>query len=166
MAEAAVSKADPHELRDSLVADLVATSEAKTGERKGREALELVVPVLERMDHKPARKNPSGGAANEQLREQAQKAGIEGRVERFTPDVQSPEAIRDQGYSMLAQRFQWMKRSAGYREHLQGIAAGMMLGGEHRERAAERLRQLLAKSAEQLKWPWHKPKPKALIFHG
>ena len=154
----------PHELRDSLVADLVAQSEKTTGERMGQAALNLVVPALQELEQKEATRKPAnskGDAAQEQLREEARRQGIAGDVERFSP-VQTPRAIRKTYSPRLARRFQWMKRQPEYAKHLEGIAAGMMLGGEMQEKAAQKLRDLLVKSDEQLKRPWHKPEPRKL----
>lgn len=161
-----VDKLDPHELRDSLVADLVATSLENTGVPNDQDAVDFIVPILEKMDNKPKAKAPTptiNANAQEQLQAEAKRQGIEGNVERFVPDaILTPERVEDDTWRLAAKRLKWMRAQPKYKRRVNAIASMMMLGKN--AVAEHKLKELFRESDEQLKRPWWKPEAKALWF--
>jgi len=163
-----MAKADPHKVRDSLVADLVSASLQKTGERKGKEAEALVVPILEEMEHKydPYRNTPSRANANEQLQAEAARQGIEGRVERFTPKhIMTPQQVDSECNRLLRKRIQWMKSKPDYLEKMGQIVARLKFGCITPLQADAQLKVLLDRSDVHVGSPWYEEKER-LVFSG
>jgi hypothetical protein len=153
---AAMGKADPHEVRDSLVADLVAASLAKTGETNASDAVELVVPILEGMEHKyqrtQTRANPQ-----EQLQDEAERQGIKGSVERFTPEhVITPQQAQSQADRLLRERVRWMKSKPEYNSKIQMIWTRLKFKAVTPAQAESQFWALVDQADAQLKRPWHK----------
>lgn len=152
-----MDKATPHELRDSLVADLVAQSEKTVGERRGRDAVNLVKPILERMDQKPSAPTPSSTDANEQLQEQARREGISGRVERMQPRrIMTPREADSAATKLLRRRVRWLNSKPEYRTQIETIWTKLKLKMLTPKQAEARFWELVNKSDEQLKRPWWK----------
>ena len=154
-----MTKADPHEVRDSLVADLVAESAANTGERKGREAEDFVTPILERMERKydPYHSTPTRANAQQQLKDEASRLGIEGNVSRFSPDspLIDPKVAQTKADVLLRKRVAWMKSKPDYMAKIQDIFAMLKVKKLSPAQAEAKYWALVAKSDEHHKQAWH-----------
>jgi len=142
-----------------MVADLVAESERKTGERLGRQAEAFLVPILERVDQKEAaRPTKSRSPANEQFQEQAAKAGIEGRVERLSQPspIMSPRAAESKADRLLRDRVRWMNQAPEYKTQIQQVWTKLKFKLLTPHQAERKFWDLVHKSDQHLGRPWWK----------
>ena len=170
-------KADPLWVRDSLVEDVTRPSQEDGRVVDANAASEYIVGILERMDRKQADAKPVP-----QPKSQADKVGefaveFERRTGRSLPDalelernmperklvaLDKSEAIARQ---RLAERLRWIKSKPDLYEQVKGPAAGLLSKDKNiREKAAQKLRDVIAKTDRLCGHEWHKPKPKRLTF--
>ena len=103
------------------------------------------------------------------LREQGKQGLGEYEIVEPTADMLiKPERGLPPG---LKERFAWMRKTPGYREHLKGIAGDMVAAqirpgnpkaAERAARATDKLRALLDSSDRHLGWYWWKGPPRRL----
>jgi len=162
-----MSRTDPHELRDSLVADLVTESMRNTGERRGAEAEALVRPVLERMDRKESdAKHVYQPRSDDKLQRQAQAEGIAGDVQRINPSpIETPKQAVSRFEQLLRKRVRWLKSKPEYWAKIQSIQAALWLKRITPQQAESRFWDLVRDSDERTKQPWWKDE-RPVIVHG
>lgn len=160
-----MASVDPHELRDSLVADLVAESVKNTGERNGSAAEALVRPVLERMERKEQDgKQPPRQKSADKLQEAAAREGIAGKVERFERSaVLTPRQADDKWTGLLRKRVRWLNSKPEYRTKIQSVFAALWLKRITPQQAERRLWELVNKSDEHTKSPWWKDERPVIV---
>lgn len=160
-------KTDPHELRDSLVADLVAESVKNTGDRNGAAAEAIVRPVLERMDRKEQDgKVQPRARSNDKLRDIAAREGIAGDVERVSPSaIETPRQASSRFEQLLRRRVRWLKEKPEYWAKIQSIQAALWLKRITPQQAEAKFWELVKASDEHTKQPWWKDE-RPVIVHG
>jgi hypothetical protein len=169
-----VTKATPHELRDSLVQDAV-ESVKDQGEVNVHAVNDYIVDVLRNMDRKKAdakkpvatKADPRKPTSLDQIMSEYKKRGGESEWSTFSPDERPPaptfvSKLDPKLYERLGARLRWLRSKPEYKKQIETLSLGLMAGGERKERAANKLRDILEVSDRLVGRPWWKPAPKRI----
>lgn len=173
-------KADLHSVRDDLVRDLTSQVRERGAVPDMRPATEYIIGILEGMDRKAAEAKPP--APKTQPKPERNKAEVvaaeykrrTGNELTGSLEVQrnaqqkklaNPNQLEAVARARLQRRLAWINSKPDLRKEIQALVPGLnATRQEVREKAANKIRALLAKSDRLYGREWWKPEPKKLIF--
>lgn len=171
-------KADPQWVRDSLVADAVEPAKAAGKEVNVRAVEDYMVETLRKLERKNAEAKPKTSPVQErddedQVRKEFRKATgrempdvyVERGGQRKERPIVTMSEIERVGRQRLAERLRWIKARPDLYEKVKGMVVALHSSKpEHRERAAQKLREFIAMTDRLAGHDWRKPKPQNLWF--
>lgn len=168
-------KADALWVRDSLVEDAVKPAQAAGRVVDTRAASDHIVGILEGMDRKEAVAKPVAQPVSEADKVDEFAAEFERRTGRslsmtlekeMKPRKLVPiDQVEAVGRQRLAERLRWVKSRPDLYQQVKGLAVGLTSQSKPtRERAAEKMREFIAKTDRLAGHDWRKPAPKKLHF--
>ncbi len=81
------------------------------------------------------------------------------------PSIVEAKGLRQIGIDRLCERLRWMRSKPEMFEQVKGLSVALNMGNkETRERAAQKLREVLERSNKLAGFDWMKGKPSKLIF--
>jgi|SRR6056297_1060043 len=167
-------KADPIEVRDSLVRDAVEPARDSGREVNVRAASDYVVGVLQTLEQKNADAKPvqteskADAVASEYEKATGRKLDGKSKVERRESTLDSfvhQDTLRVVGEHRLVERLRWIRQRPDLFNKIKGAA--IMLNSPDanvRAKAKAKVIKALDQSNRLAGYDWRKPKPKKLFF--